>query len=251
MDAAGNVYVADASNDTIRKITPAGVVTTLAGSPGQTGSADGTGSAARFYSPRGVAVDAAGNVYVADTFNDTIRKITPAGVVTTLAGTAGQSGSADGTGSAARFDDPDGVAVDGAGNVYVADSATTRSARSRPAGVVTTLAGTAGQAGSADGTGSAARFNDPDGVAVDAAGNVYVADTSNDTIRKITPAGVVTTLAGIAGPVRQRRRHRQRGPVRRARRAWPWTPRAIVYVADTATTRSASCPSPRSRPRAA
>jgi hypothetical protein len=121
VDGAGNVYVADVQNHTIRKITPAGVVTTLAGRAGQRGSADGTGSAARFFYPSGVAVDGAGNVYVADLYNHTIRKITPAGVVTTLAGSAGQRSSEDGTGSAARFHYPSGVAVDGAGNVYVAD----------------------------------------------------------------------------------------------------------------------------------
>jgi IPT/TIG domain/NHL repeat/GYF domain 2 len=199
VDSSGNVYVADTYNQTIRKITPAGVVTTLAGTAGSWGSVDGTGSAARFASPVGVAVDGSGNVYVADSGNHTIRKITPAGVVTTLAGTAGSVGSADGTGSAAQFNFPRGVAVDGSGNVYVADTNTIR--KITPAGVVTTLAGTAGTSGSADGTGSAARFYSPRGVAVDGSGNVYVADTFNSTIRKITPAGVVTTLAGTAGSV--------------------------------------------------
>ncbi len=129
VDSAGNLYVADCNNCTIRKVTPVGtnwVVTTLAGRAGKSGSADGTNSAARFYSPTGVAVDSAGNVYVADFYNNTIRKVTPVGtnwVVTTLAGQAGASGSADGTGSAARFYHPFGVAVDSAGNVYVADSA--------------------------------------------------------------------------------------------------------------------------------
>jgi sugar lactone lactonase YvrE len=194
------VYVADTNNHTIRKITPAdGVVTTLAGLAGVHGSADGTGSA-QFYSPGGVAVDGTGNVYVADTDNDTIRKVTPAGVVTTLAGSAGVQGNADGTGSAARFNSPDGVAVDDAGYVYVADTANHTIRKITPVdGVVTTLAGAAGVPGSADGTGSDARFNSPGGVAVDDAGNVYVADTDNHTIRKITPAGVVTTLAGAAG----------------------------------------------------
>ena len=163
------------------------------------GSADGTGSAARFNGPSSVATDMLGNVYVADPGNDTIRKVTPAGVVTTLAGSAGNRGSADGTGSAATFDSPLGVAVDGVGNIYVADAGNDTIRKITPAGVVTTLAGSAGSIGSADGAGSSARFSDPSGVAVDATGNVYVADTTNDTIRKITPAGVVITLAGSAG----------------------------------------------------
>jgi sugar lactone lactonase YvrE len=199
VDGADNVFVADMGNGTIRKITPAGVVTTLAGSADQPGSADGTGAAARFSYPDGVAVDVAGNVFVADQSNNTIRKVTSSGVVTTLAGTAGLSGSADGTGAAARFNLPSGVAVDVAGNVFVADSYNNTIRKVTPSGVVTTLAGTAGLSGSADGTGAAARFSGPSGAAVDVAGNVFVADTSNDIIRKITPSGVVTTLAGTAG----------------------------------------------------
>jgi sugar lactone lactonase YvrE len=199
VDSAGSVYVADTSNHTIRMITPTGVVSTLAGMAGASGSTDDTGSAARFSSPSGVIVDSSGNVYVADTGNDTIRKITPAREVTTLAGTGGSAGSADGTGSAARFNSPGGVAVDDAGNVYVADTSNHTIRKITPAGAVTTPAGSAGVQGSADGTGSAAQFNTPKAVAVDSAGNVYVADTSNDTIRKITPAGVVTTLAGSPG----------------------------------------------------
>ena len=198
VDGSGNLYIADSQNHSVRKIAPAGDVTTFAGLAGP-GSADGTGSAARFYCPFGVAVDGAGNVYVADNQNQTIRKITLAGVVTTLAGLAGSSGSADGTGSAARFYDPVGVAVDGSGNVYVADERNHTIRKITPAGDVTTLAGLAGNAGSADGTGSAALFHDPMGVAVDGSGNVYVADQTNHTIRKITPAGDVTTLAGLAG----------------------------------------------------
>jgi hypothetical protein len=134
------------------------LVTTLAGAARQYGSSDGTGGAARFYSPSGVAVDSEGNVYVADAGNGEIRKITPSGVVTTLAGSAGQAGSSDGTGSAARFGAPEGVAVDSAGNVYVADWGTEEIRKITPSGVVTTLAGSAGQAGSSDGSGSAARF---------------------------------------------------------------------------------------------
>jgi hypothetical protein len=206
-DSAGNIYVADTANNTIRKITPAGMVTTLAGSPGICGSADGTGSAATFCLSVnitayhvGVATDSAGNVYVADSGNNTIRKITPAGVVTTLAGSAGMFGGyVDGTGSAARFSSPSGVATDSAGNVYVGDTGNRIIRKITPVGVVTTFAGTAGVIGSADGTGPAAGFNWPAGVATDSAGNVYVADMFNDTIRKITPAAVVTTLAGTAG----------------------------------------------------
>jgi sugar lactone lactonase YvrE len=197
-DAAGNIYVADTFNQTIRKITPAGVVSTLAGSPTLEGSTDATGSAARFFFPAGVAVDAAGNVYVADG-KHTVRKITPAGAVSTLAGTAGASGSTNATGSAARFNNPEGVAVDGAGNVTVADTFNHAIRRISSAGVVTTLAGTPAATGSADGTGSVARFAYPTGMALDAAGNAYVGDTGNHTIRKITSAGVVTTLAGMAG----------------------------------------------------
>jgi sugar lactone lactonase YvrE len=197
-DSAGNVYVADAGNHTIRKVTPGGVVTTLAGLAGSHDSADGTGSAARFDYPYGVAVDSSGNVYVADTYNHTIRKVTPGGVVTTLAGLAGSYGSADGTGSAARFKNPYGVAVDSAGNVYVADTDNCTIRKVTPGGVVTTLAGLGESYGFADGTGSAARFYSPFGVAVGSVGNVYVADSRNHTIRKVTPGGVVTTLAGLA-----------------------------------------------------
>ena len=199
VDTAGNVFVADSSNHTIRKVTSAGVVTTLAGSAGSSGSTDATGSAARFKNPYGVAVDSAGNVFVADLTNNTIRKVTSAGVVTTLAGTAGSGGSTDATGSAARFNYPYGISVDSAGNVYVTEFYNHTIRKVTSAGVVTTLAGLAGSTGSTDATGSAARFNYPTGVSVDSAGNVYVADRINHTIRKVTSAGVATTLAGFAG----------------------------------------------------
>jgi len=199
VDSAGNVYVADFGNSTIRKVTSSGVVTTLAGSGEQSGSVDVTGSTARFNYPVGMAVDRAGTVYVADSGNNTIREVTSNGVVTTLAGSAGQSGSADGTNSLARFSNPFGAAVDTAGNVYVADTGNNTIRKVTSGGVVTTLAGSAGLVGSADGTNNTARFNNPFGVAVDTAGNVYVADSGNNTIRKVTSGGVVTTLAGSAG----------------------------------------------------
>ena len=198
VDSAGVVYVADTSNHTIRKVTSTGVVTTMAGSAGQSGSTDGTNSAARFNHPWGVAVDSASNLYVADYYNHTIRQVTSDGEVTTLAGSAGVSGTNDATGSAAQFYYPAGVAVDSGGNLYVADSANYTIRKIACGGVVTTLAGSAGQSGSTEGMGSAARFNYPSGVALDNAGNVYVADDDNSSIRLVTSAGVVTTLPGCA-----------------------------------------------------
>lgn len=226
LDAYGNIFVADTQNNTIRQITPSGEVTTLAGTAGQTGDVDDTGAAARFYHPTGVAADLFGNVYVVDSQNASLRKIvvatgvvttmmkdswhfhpqgvavdadgnvyvvaridgglrkvTPANVITTLAGTDGVFGSA--------------VAVDSIGNVYVADDINNVIHQITPSGDATILAGTAYQVGSDDGTGAAARFDGPRGVAVDAIGNVYVADSSNHAIRKITPAGVVSTLLGV------------------------------------------------------
>ena len=187
--------------------------TTIAGKAILEGSADGMGSAARFAIPSGVAVDSAGNAYVADDHNCTIRKVTAAGtnwVVTTLAGLGGvdasgnslHAGSADGTNSAARFSYPDGVAVDSAGNVYVADQISQTIRKVTPVGtnwVVTTLAGRANDSGSADGTGSVARFNQPTGVAVDSENNVYVADWSNNTIRKGYPALMITSPGATFG----------------------------------------------------
>ncbi|HEY5994268.1 MAG TPA: NHL repeat-containing protein [Gallionellaceae bacterium] len=195
-DRAGNVYVADSSNHTIRKITPEGAVTTLAGKAGVAGHADGTGAAATFRMPFGIAIDNAGNVYVADSFNHTIRRITPAGVVSTLAGTAGVEGHADGTGTAASFSSPGGLALDGANNLYVADSGNNTIRKITPAGMVTTVAGAAKESGYADGAAAGARFNTPHSIAIDRAGNLYVTDMDNNAIRKITPAGGVSTLAG-------------------------------------------------------
>lgn len=196
VDANGNVYVADGVNQRIRKITPGGAVSTLAGS-GTAGFADGVGATAQFRNPTGIAVDASGNVYVGDVTNHRIRKITPNGVVSTLAGD-GTSGLVDGTGTAAKFHGPFGVTVDALGNVYVCDAANNCIRKITPEGVVSTLAGdgAAGTFGYADGVGTAARFSSPHSLTVDPAGNLYVVDYSNHRIRKVTPGGVVTTLAG-------------------------------------------------------
>jgi sugar lactone lactonase YvrE len=193
VDEGGNVYVADSHNNLIRKISADGLVTTLAGNGG-VGFADGEGAKASFFNPAGVAVDKSGNVYVADTHNSLIRKISSGGLVTTLAGTS-PNGAKDGSTAVVRLDNPAGIAVDTSGNVYVADWGKDLIRKISAGGKVTDLAGN-GNPGSKDGTGSSSSFYLPGGIAVDASGNVYVADTYNNMIRKISPGGVVTTLAG-------------------------------------------------------
>ena len=195
VDHTGSVYVGDTNNHAIRKIAFDGTVSTFAGITGSSGTANGNGTSARFKNPNGIAFDSADNLYVADTQNHAIRKITPAGDVTTFAGIIGSAGNEEGPRGVARFNFPRSVAVDSAGNVYVADLFNYRIRKITPLGDTTTLAG-AGTIGSADGTGGTAKFWEAYGVGVDAAGNVYVADTANDLIRKITPTGVVTTLGG-------------------------------------------------------
>lgn len=192
VDATGNMYVLD-DNNFVRKITPDGVVTQFAGS-GAIGSADGIGTAATFFNPIGIAVDAAGNIYLADSNNNLIRKITPQGAVTTLAGNGAQ-GSANGTGTAASFKNPTGIIADAAGNLYIADQFNNMIRKITPSGVVTTLAGN-GSYGVSNGPGTSASFSQPYDLTIDNAGNLYVADGGNSMIRKVTPAGVVTTLAG-------------------------------------------------------
>jgi sugar lactone lactonase YvrE len=199
VDSTSNLYVADTQNSVIRKITGLGTVSILAGTAGVFGSAEGTGPSVQFSGPQGVAVDSSGNVYVADTGNSTIRKLTSGGTSSTLAGSAGNPGNADGTGTTVQFNAPAGVAADGSGNVYVADTWNHTIRKLTSGGVSSTLAGQAGTFGSFDGTNSGARFNCPTGVAVDGSGNLYVTDYNNDTLRKVTSAGVVTTLCGTAG----------------------------------------------------
>lgn len=189
----GTVYVSDAYNHRIRKITPDAIVSTFAGS-GNATFANGTGAAASFWNPGAIALDGSGNVYVADTSNHRIRKITPGGVVTTLAG-SGSAGSADGVGTAASFNRPIGLAVNGEGVVYVADTSSQRIRKIAPDGSVTTVAGS-GLGGFSDGNGSSATFSAPSGIAIDTTGTLYVADYNNNRIRMISPSGDVTTIAG-------------------------------------------------------
>jgi sugar lactone lactonase YvrE len=203
----GTLFVVDSLNNTIRKVTPVGnswIVSTIAGIVGRAGTNDGSNGVSMFWSPEGIAVDSQTNVYVADTYNDTIRKVTLVNtnwVVTTLAGLAEYPGTADGSNGAARFFLPEGLAVDSADNLYVADSLNNMIRKLTPAGgnwAVTTLAGT-NSSGSADGTNDVARFNTPGGIAVDAFNNLYVADTGNNTVRKIIPFGtnwIVSTIGG-------------------------------------------------------
>ncbi|MFL6673374.1 MAG: hypothetical protein ACJ8LG_08800 [Massilia sp.] len=240
VDADGNLYVADRRNCTIRKITPSGQVSTLAGSPGVQGQVDDTGSAARFMSPGGLSIDAAGNLFVADDLN--IRKVSPSGVVTTVttlpvgasvdtrsmglfvAGATAVAANGDlyvtnGIGtrkiSAAGTTMVEGVAtadnmfgtkivqargitIDKSGTVYVADLQNVIS-KIGTDGKLVAVAGSPGVVGSADGSGASASFSGVSALATDANGNVYAADSGNNLIRKITPAGVVTTVAGTRG----------------------------------------------------
>ena len=197
-DVNGNFFVADSRNHAIRKITAGGAVTTFAGQLGVAGTANGTGAAAQFNSPCGLAFDTGGNLFVSDTGNSTIRKITSAGAVTTLAGVAGSSAFLNGTAGGALFNSPLGLAVWTNGNVFVADSGN-HCIRKISGGVVSTFAGKPQIWGSANSTGTNAQFNSPCGLAFDKTGNLFVCDANNNTIRKITTGGVVTTFAGAAG----------------------------------------------------
>jgi sugar lactone lactonase YvrE len=226
MDAQGNFYVGDVVNHRIRKISPDGIVTTLAGS--KKGFADRTGTMARFNHPYGVTVDAQNNVYVADSYNNKIRKVAPDGKVSTLAGN-GNDGFVDGYASEAEFYVPIGIVVDAAGNVYVGDEGNSSIRKITSAGEVITLAGN-GKFSFSDGVGRNAAFNAPGGIAIDASGNLYVADYLNNCIRRVTPSGTVSKIAG------NRKKGFADGSPSEAQFYYPFgiavDPQGIVYVGD-------------------
>jgi len=205
VDSVGNVYVSDAIYNIIRKITPDGIVSTLAGIPTANpnpslaiSAKNGMGNSATFNYPQGIVVDDTGNIYVADSQNNLIRKITPSGLVSTFAGT-GKADSTNGPTSTASFSGPSGIALDKSGNIYVADYWNNQIRKINTEGIVSTLAGSGLNGfgyGSADGFGNQASFHFPTALTVDLSGNVYVADLRNSLIRKITPEGLVSTIAG-------------------------------------------------------
>ena len=197
LDGAGNLYIADGNNQRIRKVDAAGVITTVAG--GGSGLGDGgAATAARLYYPSGVALDGAGNLYIADATNQRIRKVDAAGVITTVAGDGTRGFGGDGGAAvAAQLGNPYGVAVDGSGNLYIADWANHRIRKVDAEGVISTVAGDGTEGYSGDGGAAvAAQLYAPFGVALDAAGNLYIADTRNNRIRKVDAAGSISTVAG-------------------------------------------------------
>lgn len=198
-DSQGYMYVADTANHTIRKISPTGDVATFAGAPGQPGYADGLGSDARFNWPHGVAVAPSGDIYVADMYNEVIRKIRSDGTVSTLAGTPGISGGADGAASSATFNLPSSITIDPNGNLIVTDLGGGSIRKITPRGRVSTMAGAARKFGDSDGSGTKARFNHPRATALGPDGTIYVADWGNHLVRTISPSGRVGTLAGTRG----------------------------------------------------
>jgi DNA-binding beta-propeller fold protein YncE len=197
----GNLLLVDSGNSTIRHVSAAGAVRTLAGAAGQQGSADGVGAAARFFWPAGVALRPDGSLLVSDYWNRTIRSVSAEGVVSTMAGAAGQQGSTDGPAALARFRGLRGLSLGSDGSLYIADSGNHTIRCLSPDGTVRTVAGAAGQEGTTDGLGPAARFKWPSGLAAAPDGRLYVADSENHTIRCISAAGLVSTLAGAAGQV--------------------------------------------------
>ncbi len=202
VDAAGNLYVADTANHRIRRVSPAGVITTIAGTGAGGFSGDGgPAAAAQLFSPTGVAVDGSGNVYIGDTFNNRVRRIAPDGTISTIAGTGTGGYTPDGVpATSVDLNGPTAVAVDAAGDLYVVEHEGGRVRKILPSGTITTVAGLEFDGFNGDGIpGVAAQLDSPSGVAVDAAGNVYIADSDNNRVRKVGGDGTITTIAGTGG----------------------------------------------------
>ncbi|WMW80542.1 hypothetical protein RF679_18165 [Undibacterium cyanobacteriorum] len=200
-DSVGNMFFVDSSDSTIRKVTPSGSVTSYAGVSGKRGTNDGPRDSANFTTPMGLAIDAQDNLYVSDVGVNNIRKISNAGVVTTVAGIASDTLEVvNGTANTAKFAAPFALAVDSTNNIYVIEN-TGRLRKISSSGIVSTLAGPDQlfARGASDGSGANVRFNSPKGIAIDKDNNIFIADTNNGTIRKITPSGLVSTYAGKAG----------------------------------------------------
>ena len=199
LDGADNLYIVDNGNNRIRKVDSAGVISTVAGNGTEGYSGDGGAAVgAQLYYPNGVALDGSGNLYIAEWNNHRIRKVDSAGVITTVAGNGTEGYSGDGGAAVgAQLYYPNGVALDGSGNLYIADFGNHRIRKVDSAGVITTVAGNGTEGYSGDGGAAVgAQLNGPVGVAVDGAGNLYIADTFNNRIRKVDSAGVISTVAG-------------------------------------------------------
>lgn len=191
-DPQGNLYVADGNRNCIFKVTAAGVVSNYAGVNNGGGLVNGAANVAEFYNPSGICIDALGNLYVADSRNNAIRKIASNGFVTTVAGNV-NSGFVNGNGATALFDFPAGICVDANNNIFVVDANNFAVRKITPTGAVSTLAGS-GSYGFADGLGSNAKFDNPWGICVNASGTLFVADTGNKKIRQVSQSGAVTTV---------------------------------------------------------
>ena len=201
-DTSGNLYIADTGNNSIRKVQANGVISTVAGSGVSGGAAAGNGSN-QFSGPRGMAADSSGNIYIADSQNERVVKLSASGGLSVVAGngTAGSSGD-QGAATSAELNTPSSVAVDGAGNLYIADFGNDRIRKVSPSGTITTIAGTGNSGYSGDGgLATSAQISQAQGVAVDSAGNVYIADTGNNAIREVSPSGIIQTLTLIVSPV--------------------------------------------------
>jgi len=202
VDSQGNLFISDSGNDRIRKVSPGGIITTVAGNGGVGYSGDGgPATSAQLWAPEGLATDGQNNLFIADTANSRIRKVSPGGIITTVAGAGGFGNSGDGGPAiSAQLDFPSAVAVDQQGNIFIADLNNDRIRKVSPTGTITTVAGN-GQFGySGDGgPATAAQLFSPQGIAVDALGNLYIADTTNLRIRKVSPGGIITTIGGGGG----------------------------------------------------